>query len=69
MKALCSLPVAVLIVSLSACASNSATLVSHSSQYDTAYMAKVEQVSRGRGVVIKWVNPPEKKKAPEEARP
>jgi len=72
MKALCSLPVAVLVLSLSACASNSATLADNSadkSPYDLAYMAKVEQVSRGRGVVVRWVNPPEKKKAPEDARP
>ena len=58
MKALCSLPVAILVLSLSACASNSAYMADRPSQYDEAYMAKVERVGRARGVVVKWVNPP-----------
>jgi hypothetical protein len=65
MKALCSLPVAILVLSLSACASNSATMADRPSPYDEAYMAKVEQVSRGRGVIVKWVNPPAAKKQPQ----
>jgi hypothetical protein len=65
MKAVLSFAVAVLTVSLSGCAHDSTVAVRESSQdskYDTAYMARVEHASRGRGVDVKWINPPEKKK-------
>ena len=65
MKAALSFAVAILTVSLSGCAHDSSLAARDSSQdskYDTAYMAKVETVSRGRGVHVTWINPPEKKK-------
>ena len=65
MKAFLCLPVAVLAVSLSGCASNSSMAsnsMSSESKYDEAYIAKVDRISRDRGVVVKWVNPPRKKK-------
>ena len=71
MKASRSLSALVFAVALAGCASNS--LVQDAaptpSPYDETYMAKVERVGRARGVVVQWVNPPEKKHAPEEARP
>ena len=57
--------VAILTLSLSACATTAdSTLASNSddSKYDTEYMAKVEHASRGRGVHVTWINPPEKRK-------
>lgn len=47
-------------VLLSACASGSASLTKsgHSSQADLAYVARVEQIARRRGVQVHWVNPP-----------
>jgi hypothetical protein len=74
MKALVSLPVAVLFVSLAGCASSgqyasTTTYNASHSEIDYEYMSKVERVSRGRGVVVKWVNPPLKRRSPEQARP
>lgn len=65
MKAVPCFAVAILVASLSACATTDNSLAanpSSSSKYDTAYMAAVEQASRGRGVHVTWINPPEKKR-------
>ena len=45
---------------LSACASGGASLTKsgHSARSDLAYIARVEQVARRRGVQVHWVNPP-----------
>ena len=62
MKAFLCLPVAVLVVSLSGCATDSRFVAKNDSKYDEAYIAKVEQLSRARGVTVKWMNPPARKK-------
>jgi hypothetical protein len=72
MKVVSCLAVAVLAASLSGCATDTRLVAADSteeSKYDLEYMARVEQASRGRGVTVKWLNPPEKKKQPEQARP
>jgi hypothetical protein len=64
MKAVPCFAVAILVSSLSGCATDSSLAnraSSEDSRYDTVYMAKVEQVSRGRGVHVTWINPPRKK--------
>jgi hypothetical protein len=65
MKAVASFAVAVLAVSMSGCATTDNNLAANSassSKYDQEYMSAVENASRGRGVYVTWVNPPEKKK-------
>lgn len=63
MKAVLCFAVAILTVSLSGCATDSLAVRESKQQstLDTEYMARVEQASRGRGVYVTWVNPPEKK--------
>ena len=70
MKAVPSLAFAFLVVSLSGCATTDSSFATaqNESRYDEEYIARVEQASRGRGVTVKWLNPPEKKKEPEQAR-
>ncbi len=63
-----------LLCSLSACASMSdkeagfsQNKISQSqvrpSDFDERYMARVEQQARQRGVIVKWVNPPQAPKS------
>jgi hypothetical protein len=69
MKALRSFAVAILVVALPGCAATSTStraVASSDSQYDTEYMAKVEQASRGRGVLVQWINPPLKRDRPKD---
>ena len=68
-----------LLLALSACASTdpkdmkvASTRMSqrqiNSSGYDEAYMARVEQQARQRGVIVKWINPPKAPKAKKDGQ-
>lgn len=65
MKTLCTLFALSALALLSGCASTGASsLKSPDSSYmghDEAYMARVEQYARIRGIDLTWVNPPTKR--------
>jgi hypothetical protein len=55
---------AVPAVLLAGCATQDEMARAQSSDVvDSAYVAQVEQTARSRGVVVRWVNPPQKRLA------
>lgn len=65
MKTIYPILAASLLVGLAGCAttgeSSQARATPAMMQTDGAYVARVEQLARTRGIAVTWVNPPEKR--------